>query len=439
MSSEISVIVAETLNSGLREIDEVSTGLADLAKKYESTVYPVNTTEGMDQAKKARAEIREVRYDIERKRKEIKSKLAQAGKQIEARAGEITLALMKLEVPIDQQIKAEEARKEAERQAKIEAERQRQQAIRAQLDAIMQMPASTPRTIEALSAAIETLDSMTPTEAVFQEFLEQAISLREKALETLRKAHSEEVAAEERRAQFERERAELEEERKRLSAEREEEERRAAARAEQERIDAMRAEEVRKQREAQEYLAHCNAKISDVRLLARGASKRPLEHLRANLKIVRETELTEENFGPVLGDARDAVADAIEVLEQAISAKESAAVNAPSKPDGSHEAVVQGAGSGGISKVEPPAPPPADDNSSAVSSAAARINEAIAFRDRVNGIGISLPSEIVKIIGDLRNWLFRTHILKLATSEEDDGEIMLALIRAGLDTEDFRK
>lgn len=116
----------------MQEIDAVAEGISALQQKYGSAVFDVSTTKGMAEAKAARQEIRQVRYDVERIRKEKGAELKKIATAINDRASDITAPIRELEDPIDSQIKAEEERKEAEREAKRQAEEDRQRAEQAE-------------------------------------------------------------------------------------------------------------------------------------------------------------------------------------------------------------------------------------------------------------------------------------------------------------------
>lgn len=115
----------EQVQGVLTEFSRVEAGLAALRAKHANTVYEVTTTAGMDAAKAARAEIREPRFAVEKVRKAAKAPLLAIGRRIDAEAVRITEAILAIEEPIDGQIKAEEARKVAEREAKKAAEVER--------------------------------------------------------------------------------------------------------------------------------------------------------------------------------------------------------------------------------------------------------------------------------------------------------------------------
>jgi hypothetical protein len=115
----------EQVQGVLAKFSRVEAGLAALREKHGNVVYPVATTAGMADAKAARAEIRAGRFAVETLRKTAKTPLLQIGRRIDAEAVRITEAILEVEQPIDDQIKAEEARRLADREAKRAAEVER--------------------------------------------------------------------------------------------------------------------------------------------------------------------------------------------------------------------------------------------------------------------------------------------------------------------------
>ena len=104
------------------EYSQTEAGLAILAERYRGAVYDVANADGMSAARKARADIKGYRVSLEKVRTEIKAPALERCRLIDAEAKRITTALLGLEEPIDGQIKAEENRVDAERQAKVRAE-----------------------------------------------------------------------------------------------------------------------------------------------------------------------------------------------------------------------------------------------------------------------------------------------------------------------------
>lgn len=262
----------------IKEYTKTEAALADLRSRYADVVWQVATTKGMDEAKKARAEVRGYRTDLEKLRQEIKAPALERCRLIDEEAKRITAELRSIEDPIDAVIKAEEERKAAEKAEKERIEAERVASIRAKIAAIAALPAKHVMAgADDLLALIESLP--TPTLDEFAEFtgealqahahvveqldrLAQAATAREfeaARLEAERKAlaeaqaKAEAEAAEQRRIDAEKlaaERAELERQR------REQEAAAAAAKAEQDRMQAeFRAEIERKRAEHEAVLA----------------------------------------------------------------------------------------------------------------------------------------------------------------------------------------
>lgn len=87
--------------------------------------YDIATTAGMAQAKELRASFRDIRTSVENVRKERKAPIIEAGKLLDQRAAELKAEVEPLEDKYDAEIKAEEQRKEAEKQRKLAEERAR--------------------------------------------------------------------------------------------------------------------------------------------------------------------------------------------------------------------------------------------------------------------------------------------------------------------------
>lgn len=109
----------------LQEVTGIESGLAALEEKYRGVVFDVTTTDGMEQARAARREIRDPRYKLESIRKEKSAELTRIRTSINNKAEEIAERILKIENPIHEQIKAEEERIEAEREARKRAEADR--------------------------------------------------------------------------------------------------------------------------------------------------------------------------------------------------------------------------------------------------------------------------------------------------------------------------
>lgn len=270
----------ETLTP-IAEYSPTAHALAELRTKYLDVVFDVTTGKGMEQAKKARAELREHRVGLEKERVRIKAPALERCRQIDSEAKRITAELEALETPIDEQIKAEEERKAREKAERERQERARQEALQKWFADVRGFPlravGATAEQIRELIAEAEATDtSHVPDDnqaaakfevrnaiAGLKAALDARLSADEEAerikaeraeLEKLRAEQAAVQAERERLAAEERERIAAEERRKeeQARAEREAIERaeREAREAEQARIDAERAEQ-RKREDAE--------------------------------------------------------------------------------------------------------------------------------------------------------------------------------------------
>jgi len=225
------------MTSEIQEYNEVTAGLESLKSRMKDVVYGVTTTKGMAEAKGDRLQIVRLRTSLESKRKEIKAPALEHCKKIDAEAKRITEELLALEVPIDEQIKAEENRKEAEKKARIEAERSRVAGIMAAIEAIRSTPANS-RTMKScdISEQITTIEAIGITADDFAEFQGLAETTRDAVISEL---NAMQLTA-----------ARREEEAARLEAARiEEEQKREAERAERDRLAVIEAERLRAEAE----------------------------------------------------------------------------------------------------------------------------------------------------------------------------------------------
>ena len=120
----------------ITEYNHTAAALAILREKYSGIAFDVTTTKGMEEARKARAEVKGYRIALEKLRVELKAPALERTRLIDAEAKRITTELLAIEEPIDQQIKEEERRKEEEKAAKARTEAARLAAIAARISAI---------------------------------------------------------------------------------------------------------------------------------------------------------------------------------------------------------------------------------------------------------------------------------------------------------------
>lgn len=167
--------------TGIVEYSKTEAALADLRERMANVEYDVTTIKGMDIAKKDRAEVRGLRTGLEAMRKQIKAPALAHCQLIDAEAKRITAELLKLEEPIDAQIKARELALEAERQARELAERQRITAIHERIASItgyhaLALECRTTDRVQALLDKMEAVWVAFNHEADFGEFSAEAQS-----------------------------------------------------------------------------------------------------------------------------------------------------------------------------------------------------------------------------------------------------------------------
>ena len=281
---EVPSIVTE-----IAEYSQTAAALSDLRHRYAGVAFNVTTTKGMDEAKKARQEVKGYRTALEAKRKEIKAPALERCRLIDDEAKTITSALLELEEPIDQQIKAEEARKEAEKAAKAEAERNRVARHHAVIQDLRGIPADVASaTAEEVLKAFNELAALDITSSL-EEFQGQAQLAKDETLDKLREMHDAAVANEAEQARI---KSEQEAEAARIAAERAE---LAKLRAEQEARDreaaAIRAEQERKDREAREAVEREQAaKLAAERAAQAEELRKQREAQEAELRAQREAQ-----------------------------------------------------------------------------------------------------------------------------------------------------
>ncbi len=253
----------------IAEYNETAAGLERLKERMKDVIYDVTTKPGMLSAKTDRRELVSLRTSLEAKRKEIKAPALERCKLIDEEAKRVTAEILALETPIDQQIKAEEARLEAIQQERIEKERQRVADIMTGIEQIKSIPLRCAGMKSAeIQLEIDRLSVLPVGEVLYEEYrvlaqdaktasYQQLVDLLNVAVEL--EAEAARVEAERRAAEaakaeaerLERERMQQEQERLAVEAEALRKEREEFARQQAE-AAKIREEEDRKNRESVE-------------------------------------------------------------------------------------------------------------------------------------------------------------------------------------------
>lgn len=199
----------------LAQFKETEAGLLAMAEKYRNVVYDVTTTKGMNEAKAARAELRDDgRRMLTRTEAAVKADVNELKKVMGDEVERLVAIVKPVEDAIDAQIKAEEKRKADEKAERDRKEAERVGAHRAnieQLKAYVEQAEGQP--VEVIEKAIATLGEMTFGEE-WEEFAQEAEAA---CLATVQRLLAM-VESEKRRIENERLQRELEEARAALAA-----------------------------------------------------------------------------------------------------------------------------------------------------------------------------------------------------------------------------
>jgi hypothetical protein len=224
--------------SNIVEYDKIEAALVELSEKY-GEVPDVTTKEGYTLCKANAKAVGKYRIELEKKRKEIKGPALQKCKDIDSEAKRIADELAKIEQPLADAYKAideEKKKREAERIANIESS----------IDSMRGFEnLALSGTSEEISEWIEQLEEIDCTQG-FDEFTQEALKVRNKALEFLAVQLESTIAKEIEQERVEKERAELEAlraEKQAMQAKLDE-----AARIEREKAEAEQAAEREEQR-----------------------------------------------------------------------------------------------------------------------------------------------------------------------------------------------
>ena len=165
--------------------NNLEAGFVELEKRYANVVYAVNTTTGLADAKKARAEIREVRFSTQNLLKDTTRPLNQLKAEVTALADGIVARIMLTETPIDEQIKVEETRKATEKAAKEQAERELAAAIDAHFSPLRMDFSWVTMTSEQLDEKFKEVQAIEVSLEVFGARAGEAALLQSNTLESL--------------------------------------------------------------------------------------------------------------------------------------------------------------------------------------------------------------------------------------------------------------
>jgi hypothetical protein len=169
------------------EYSKTEAALADLRAKYSGVVFDLTTTKGDKEARAARLELVTLRTSLEKKRKEFKAPALAFGKKIDSEAERVTAEIVKLESFIDQQIKADEDRRAAEKAERDRIEAERVKAIQDKITAIRGFVAKCQDiSAERIANGIELVSKVDTGAHVFFEFADQAQAAKDETVKAMR-------------------------------------------------------------------------------------------------------------------------------------------------------------------------------------------------------------------------------------------------------------
>ena len=329
--------------TSLAELSVVNAGLAKLRRQYRHKEYEVGTTEGMEAAKKARMDLRDRRYKVPHIVKAQKAAIRQVAEDIDTEGERITAALLELENPIHLQIKAEEDRKTALKEAKDKEEREAKARIDAAIESVLAKPGEVAGlSADEIGAALKTLEEMQITLEEFGEHAGRVEAVKNSTIERLEAMHNAALAhAQEQQALAEsrialeaeslRQAEDLRKQREKMESEqREHNERMAAQRADLEKLaletkaqaDAIalqaaqqREETERIERERQQRVADVQQRINAIKAAPTVFAGRSAADILVELQRIQQLALTPEFFDARAEEAGLVRVDALAALE----------------------------------------------------------------------------------------------------------------------------
>lgn len=329
--------------TSLAELDVVSAGLAKLRRQYRDKVYAVDTPEGMEAAKRARMDLRERRYKVPHIVKAQKSAIRQVAEDVDTAGERIVGALLDLENPIHDQIKAEEDRKTALKEAKDKEEREAKARIDAAIESVLAKPVEVAGlSADEIGAALKTLEEMQITLEEFGEHAGRVEAVKNSTIERLEAMHNAALAhAQEQQALAEsrialeaeslRQAEDLRKQREKMESEqREHNERMAAQRADLEKLaletkaqadsialqaKKQREENERIERDRQQRLADVQQRINAIKAAPTVFAGRSAADILVELQRIQQLALTSEFFDGRAEEASLVRVDALSALE----------------------------------------------------------------------------------------------------------------------------
>lgn len=273
--------LVDAADTAIAEYRPTAAALNAMREQFADKVWDLTTTKGNEEARQTRLQLVRLRTSLDTERKRLKQPHLDASRLIDEEAKRITAEIEAMEDPLDKLIKADENRREIERQEKQAADARRREAQ----DKLLTEMARTPMrwingSTDELQAAIEELQNMDLAELFDEDRVTSAEHCRTEAIGHLQVNKEARVSVE--------------------------------ARAEEQRLQQI---ELDRQREAQQMDNDRVAAIQHISAWPTRAIGLNAANIAGMLQGATTESLTEANFGPRLQEALAARAAACNTLK----------------------------------------------------------------------------------------------------------------------------
>lgn len=277
-------------------LDPIEQVLARCEERFANLAFDLTTTKGDKEARAARKELVEIRTGATKAYKNWSGPMQADMKVARDRVAEIERRVRVLEEPIDQQIKADEARRAAEKQERERLEAERVATIRKRIANIASLPTlAVDMDSENIGMVIEDLSIAPINEERFGEFLAEAQQLASDIQKKLHEMRESALRREAQAIELQRQQEELELQRKQIADQQAEIER---MRRDQE--EATRREEILREERARANAEKAARDAEDARRSAAGQTDAFAEERQQAVEVVKasEAQAREERRAP---------------------------------------------------------------------------------------------------------------------------------------------
>lgn len=304
-------------NAAIARFTHTEAELTALAEKHVKEVFDVSTAKGLAVAKEVRKTFRDLRLNIEETRADAKRDALEYGRALDSHAKKLQAIIADAEKNADDQIKAEEKRQREEREASERAEAEKIARENALLDSLRDAPlAVITAPVADIETAIERVNA-TSLDELTGHALERAVMLKASALQKLESILAGAKAQAAERARRAEEDAKREAEEKRQAEEKAAQERQEREKRDREDQERRKADEAAQERQriAMSQIQGIQHQVIIARSGRQGVRRGGTRECIADTLAETEAwELSEDEFGSLLGMARQAKETAVQQI-----------------------------------------------------------------------------------------------------------------------------